>query len=224
MPVNRQRRHFLLFSALFTLFCTVFAPAQIFAADKAVPAYRILAFGDSLTAGYGLNVGEGFTEVLQAWLTTHMGKPVEVVNGGVSGDTSTGGRSRLDWALGGFKDGKPDLVILELGANDGLRGVDPHITAGNIDAMVKTLTDRGIKVLVAGMKSPPNLGQDYADVFDPIYETVAKKYGAMLYPFFLDGVAANPALNQADGLHPNPKGVKIVVGRIGPVVQAALLR
>lgn len=183
---------------------------------------RILAFGDSLTAGYGLDPGEGFTEQLETWLGARLAVPVGVVNGGVSGDTSTGGRSRLDWALAPIKNGAPDLVILELGANDGLRGIDPAITRTNIDAMVASLSGRGIPVLLTGMLAPPNLGPEYAAAFNTIYRDVAAKYGVRLYPFFLDGVAADSALNQSDGIHPNADGVKIIVERLGPAVLSML--
>ncbi|TNE61688.1 MAG: arylesterase [Alphaproteobacteria bacterium] len=223
MPVNRIPRRFVAFLG-FLMAAVSFYDATARADEQAAAGYKVLAFGDSLTAGYGLGPGEGFTDVLQDWLNAHMDAPVTVVNGGVSGDTTTGGRSRLDWALAPFKDGKPDLVILTLGGNDGLRGIDPTITRDNIDAMVKTLSERGIPVLLAGMMAPPNLGEDYAAVFNPAYPDTAKRYGVPFYPFFLDGVAADPALNQADGIHPNPAGVKIIVDRIAPMVQAELLR
>lgn len=184
----------------------------------------VLAFGDSLTAGYGLPAGEGFTDQLEAWLNENMDVPVKVTNGGVSGDTTTGGRSRLDWGLAPFEGGKPDLVILTLGGNDGLRGIDPTITRDNIDAMVGSLTDKGVTVLIGGMLAPPNLGPEYAAIFDPTFKMVAEEYDQPLYPFFLEGVAADPALNQADGIHPNAEGVKIIVNSIGPMVKELLLR
>ncbi|WP_417455997.1 arylesterase [Kordiimonas sp.] len=183
---------------------------------------QILAFGDSLTAGYGLAPGEGFTEQLEVWLNENAEVAIEVINAGVSGDTSSGGRARLEWGLAPVKDGRPDLVILELGANDGLRGIDPHITAENIDAMAATLAERDIPVLIAGMMAPPNLGADYAAVFNPIFPETAEKYGFPLYPFFLDGVAADASLNQSDGMHPTAEGVKIIVEKIGPVVLEVL--
>jgi acyl-CoA thioesterase-1 len=188
--------------------------------DKTV--IEILAFGDSLTAGYGLGPGEGYTEQLQKWLNANMDVPVKVVNAGVSGDTSTGGRSRLDWALAPIKGGKPDLVILELGANDALRGVSPEITRENIDAMVKVLKERGIATLIAGMLATPSWGADYGKKFDTIFPDVSQEYSVPLYPFFLDGVAADPALNQADGLHPNVEGVAIIIERMGPVIKHQL--
>lgn len=183
---------------------------------------EIVAFGDSLTAGYGLPAGEGFTDQLEAWLNNNMDQPVRVVNAGVSGDTSSGGRARLDWALAPVKDGKPDLVILELGANDALRGVAPEITRDNMDAMVKMLTDRGIPVLLAGMLASPSWGPDYQSTFDAIYPTLHEKYEVPLYPFFLDGVATISELNQDDGIHPNKEGVEIIVDKMGPYVVDAL--
>ena len=190
--------------------------------EQSSDVIEILAFGDSLTAGYGLGPGEGYTDQLQRWLNANMDVPVKVVNGGVSGDTSTGGRSRLDWALSPIKGGKPDLVILELGANDALRGVSPDITRVNIDAMVKLLKERDIPVLVAGMLATPSWGEAYGRAFDSIYPDVATTYEVPLYPFFLEGVAADPDLNQNDGLHPNTKGVEIIVGKMGPVIQTLL--
>lgn len=182
----------------------------------------VLAFGDSLTAGYGLDAGDGFTDQLEVWLNAHLDAPVKVTNAGVSGDTTMGGRSRLDWALAPFGDGGPDLVILTLGGNDGLRGVDPTITADNMDAMVAALSAKGVTVLVGGMLAPPNLGPDYAAVFNPIFTNVTEKYHMPLYPFFLEGVAADPLLNQPDGIHPNADGVKIIVEKIGPVIMDLL--
>ncbi|MCK0069208.1 arylesterase [Kordiimonas laminariae] len=203
----------------------------VFSAEKAVAiqnnenvkgAVEILAFGDSLTAGYGLPAGDGFTDQLEVWLTEKLGKTVKVTNGGVSGDTSSGGRSRLDWSLAPFKNGRPDLVILELGANDALRGVQPEVTRENMDAMMKSLSDKGIKVLLAGMLATPSWGPEYGRAFDTIYPDMAKKYNADFYPFFLDGVAADQSLNQSDGLHPTKEGVAIIIEKIGPYVIEAL--
>src|SRR5882724_10281209 len=169
----------------------------------------ILAFGDSLTAGYGLAEAEGFPAQLQAALAGK-GIAARVIDGGVSGDTSAGGLARLDWSLAD----KPDLVILELGANDALRGLDPAATRANLDAMLQRLRAAGVPVLLAGMRAPPNLGRDFAAAFDRIYPELAAKYGVPLYPFFLDGVAADARLTQADGLHPNPAGVEVIVERL----------
>ncbi|GHF12034.1 arylesterase [Kordiimonas sediminis] len=211
----------------FAAFVLVFAlGSAALATDgaKEPATVNILAFGDSLTAGYGLGPGDGFTDQLEVWLNSNMktDATIKVTNGGVSGDTTSGGRSRLDWSLAPFKDGKPDLVILGLGGNDGLRGIDPAVTRDNMDAMVKTLTDRDIPVLLLGMLAPPNLGPDYAAIFDSIYKDLSVKYGVELYPFFLDGVAAIPELNQPDGIHPTKEGVTIIVSKVGPVVQAYL--
>ncbi|MFM9844154.1 MAG: arylesterase [Dongiaceae bacterium] len=178
---------------------------------------KILALGDSLTAGYGLGDSESFPARLQAELRAK-GIDVQVINGGVSGDTSAGGLARLDWALSD----DPDIVIVELGANDGLRGLDPARTQENLDAILKRLTEEKRAVLLAGMLAPPNMGSDYGDDFKSIYPAVAAKYGVRLYPFFLDGVAADPALNQPDGIHPTAAGVDVIVARLLPEVMAVI--
>lgn len=176
---------------------------------------KILALGDSLTAGYGLNnPADAFPAQLEKALKAK-GHNVSVIQGGISGDTTTGGRSRLDWSLAA----KPDAVILELGANDALRAIDPKLTSDNLSFMVKRIKDAGIPVLLTGMMAPPNLGRDYADRFNAVYPAVAKDVGVPLYPFFLDGVAAQPDLNQADHMHPTEKGVTIIVDRILPSVE-----
>ncbi len=179
--------------------------------------YRIVGFGDSLMAGYGLNPGEGFTEKLQAALKAN-GHDVVIANAGVSGDTTSGGLSRLDWSV---PDGT-ELVILELGANDMLRGVAPDITEKNLDAMLARLKARGIPVLLAGMMAAPNLGPDYQAAFDSIYPRLAEKYGVPLYPFFLDGVAAQSSLQLPDGMHPNAAGIDAMVSRILPLVEQTI--
>lgn len=180
----------------------------------------VLAFGDSLSAGYQLKPGESFPAQLQAALVK-AGRDVSVKNAGVSGDTSTAGRARLNWVLAGLKT-KPDLVILELGANDMLRGQDPAITKSNIDAMLTELGKRGIPVILAGMRASPNLGANYVKQFDALFGALAAKHKVRLYPFFLDGVAATPKLQLADGMHPNAAGVAVIVKRILPTVEAAL--
>lgn len=199
----------------------VAAGASAAAEDGPAPL-KIMAFGDSLTAGYGLPQGDGFVPQLNSWLNANSDIPFEVVNAGVSGDTTAGGRSRLDWGLAPFGAAGPDLVILELGANDGLRGLPPRITRENLDAILAALAVKNIPVLLAGMMAPPNLGPDYASDFNPIYPDLAAKYGAPLYAFFLEGVAANPALNQADGIHPTAEGVAIIVAKLGPLVLETL--
>lgn len=172
---------------------------------------RLMAFGDSLTAGYGLPDEEGFTARLQNALDER-GYEIEVINAGVSGDTTTGGFDRLDWALSD----EPDYLILELGANDGLRAIDPAVTRANLDAMLDMLAENGVATLLTGMLAPPNLGRDYGDAFNAIYPDLAATHGVPFYPFFLDGVAADSALNQRDGIHPNAEGVAIIVERMMP--------
>ena len=180
----------------------------------------IWAFGDSLTAGLGLPPRDGFTSQLERALHG-AGIPATVKNGGISGDTAAQGRARLLWGLRGLGV-KPDLVIVELGANDMLRGLPPAQAETNLDLILAELRRRDIRVLVAGMKASPNLGQDYVHAFDAMYPKLARRYRATLYPFFLDGVLGKPALIQADGIHPNAQGVAIVVGRMLPVVRSEL--
>ncbi len=178
---------------------------------------RIVALGDSLTAGYGLPADAAFPVRLQAALKAK-GFEVEMVNGGVSGDTSADLLARLDWTLG---DGA-DAAIVEIGANDMLRGLDPDQTEKNIDAILARLRQRKIPFLIAGMRAAPNLGGPYAARFEPLYRALAQKYAAPLYPFFLEGVAGHPGLQLPDGLHPNPKGVDVIVAGILPDVVAWL--
>lgn len=180
---------------------------------------KLVVLGDSLSAGYQLAPADGFPEQLQRALDER-GYSIEVVNAGVSGDTTSGGLSRLDWSVGD----NTDAVILELGANDALRGISPDFTRKNMTEMVKRLREKGTEVLVAGMLAPRNLGQDYADGFDPIYKDVANEHDALLYPFFLDGVVLNPDLNLADGMHPNADGVAVIVENILPKVEELLAK
>ena len=184
---------------------------------SAADSVRILALGDSLTAGYGLAEQYTFTAQLERALRDR-GHAVQVINGGVSGDTTRGGLSRLDWALAD----DPDLVLVELGANDGLRGIDPASTRANLEAILHSLRERGIPTLLAGMYAPPNLGPEYGAAFNAIYPELAEAFEVPLYPFFLEGVAAVPSLNQADGIHPNAEGVSVIVSSIVPHVIAAL--
>ncbi len=179
---------------------------------------RILAFGDSLTAGYNLPPGQSFADQLEAALKAK-GYDVTVIQGGVSGDTSSGGKARLDWVLAGAK---ADHVIVELGANDALRGIAPEQTEANIDAILTTLDGRQIKVLLAGMLAPPNLGPDYGKRFNGLYPALAKKHQVPLYPFFLDGVAAHPDLQLSDGMHPTVQGVGVMVKNMLPAITAWL--
>lgn len=180
----------------------------------------VLAFGDSLTAGYGLDQGLGFVPQLQATLRRN-GIAAEVVNGGVSGDTSEAGKARLGWTLDGLKR-RPDLVILELGANDMLRGLDPRLTGANLDAMLAELGRWQIPVILIGMRAAPNLDPAYITRFEAIYPALARRHGATLYPFFLDGVATQKGMQQADGMHPTFAGVKRIVLGIMPTLKRAL--
>jgi acyl-CoA thioesterase I len=181
------------------------------AADQPI---RVVALGDSLTAGYGLAANEAFPAKLQRALATK-GMTTEIANAGVSGDTASGGLVRLDWSV---PDGT-DAVIVELGANDALRGIDPKVTRGSLDALLRRLRERHIAVLLCGMLAPRNMGAEYGAAFDAIYPDLAKEYGAILYPFFLEGVATEPKLNQRDGLHPTAAGVDVIVERILPAVE-----
>ncbi len=177
----------------------------------------ILALGDSLTAGYGLALEDSFPSQLEAALA-RAGVSARVVNGGVSGDTTAGGLARLDWLLAD----RFDLVIVALGANDGLRGLDPEVTRRNLDEIITRIRASGAHVLLAGMRAPPNLGAQYGAAYAALFEELAEKHGTAYYPFFLDGVAANPALNQEDGIHPTAAGIGVIVENIVPVVSAAL--
>lgn len=180
----------------------------------------VLAFGDSLTAGYGLDSGLGFAPQLQATLRRH-GIAAQVVDGGVSADTSEAGKARLGWTLDGLAR-KPDLVIVELGANDMLRGLDPALTERNLDAILAELDRRRIKVLVAGMRGAPNLDPAYVARFEAIYPALVRRHGTAIYPFFLDGVATEAGMQQADGMHPTFDGVKRIVTAITPTVKQVL--
>lgn len=196
--------------ALLSLLLTGALPGSVAAQGKPL---TILAFGDSLVAGFGLGSRDGFTAKLEAALKAK-GVDARIVNAGLSGDTSAGGVARLDWAL----EPKPDFAIVELGANDGLRGLDPAQTRANLDAILTKLEAKGVPVLFAGMLAPPNMGPDYGKAFNALYPELAQKHGVLFYPFFLEGVAADPSLNQADGIHPNAKGVDVIVERIVPLV------
>lgn len=188
-----------------------------FAAPAKADPYQIVGFGDSLMAGYGLQNGESFPDKLEAALKAK-GHDVVITNAGVSGDTTSGGLSRLDWSI---PDGT-DLVILELGANDMLRGIMPEVTEKNLDEMLAILQKRNIAVLLAGMRAAPNLGPDFQSKFDAIYPRLAEKYGTGLYPFFLDGVVADNTYLLEDGMHPNAAGIDRMVERILPTVEKAI--
>ena len=175
---------------------------------------RILVLGDSLTAGYGLAQADGFQAVMQAALRAR-GLDVALIDGAVSGDTSAGGRARLDWALA---DGA-DAAFVELGANDGLRGLDPAGTEANLSAILDALAARGIPVLLSGMLAPPNLGADYGAAFKAVFERLGKRPGLLYDPFFLEGIAGEADLNQGDRMHPNPQGVRQEVARLLPMME-----
>jgi acyl-CoA thioesterase-1 len=194
----------------------VLGPA--WAGTGSAPAYRLLAFGDSLVHGYGLEAGQTLPERLEAALRER-GHSVEVINGGNSGDTTASGRARLDWTLGG---GPVDLALVALGGNDALRGLDPASTYDNLDAILTRLAAAGLPVLLAGMLAPRNLGADYAADFDAVFPRLAEKHGLAFYPFLLDGVALDPALNQADGIHPNAAGVEVIAARLAPRLGAMI--
>ena len=184
----------------------------------------LVAFGDSLTAGLGLEREQAFPARLEAALRAR-GHEVRIVNAGVSGDTASAGLSRLDWTLSGIA-GEIGGVVLELGANDALRGIDPRITRDALDGILARLNARGIKVLLAGMRAPPNMGREFGGKFDTIYPQLAEKHGVLLYPFFLDGVAAQAEFNQGDGIHPNTQGVAVIVAGMTPYAEEliALIR
>jgi acyl-CoA thioesterase-1 len=189
-------------------------------AARAEAPLRLIAFGDSLTHGYGLDQGDGFVPQLDAWLAENGHPEVEVVNMGVSGDTTSGGRARLDWALG---DGA-DALILELGGNDMLRGVDPAVSRDNLRAMLEELAARDIPVLLAGIEAPLNYGPEFKAAFDGMYADLSAEYGTLLYPSFVDGLVGEPGLMQSDGIHPNADGVAKIVEGIGPLVLELIAR
>lgn len=203
------------FRAALAFLSLLLAPAAAQAADRLV-----LAFGDSLTAGYRLSPGQGFAPKLEAALR-QQGVAARVHNAGVSGDTTAQGRARLNWVLAALK-AKPDVVIVELGANDMLRGLDPARAEANLDAILAELAKRRIKVLLAGMVAAPNLGPDYAKRFNPIYARLAAKYRVPLYPFFLAGIVGDRSLHIGDAIHPNARGVSVIVKGILPPLRKLL--
>jgi len=200
------------------LFLIMIGTVPSAAADGMVMSpQRLLVLGDSLTAGYGLAIEDSFPSQLERALRA-VGRNVDVINAGVSGDTSAGGLARLEWALAD----QPQLVILVLGANDALRGLPPEQTFANLDAIIEHLKAAGASVLLAGMRAPRNLGRAYTDAFDGIYPRLSEKHQVPLYPFFLAGVALDPTLNQPDGIHPNRAGVAVIVTGILPLVESML--
>ncbi len=199
---------------ILSLFALALLSGAVHGADAGL---RIMAFGDSLSSGYGLEDGEGFAPVLERRLRDG-GFDVVVRNAAVSGATTADGRARLEYALRW----EPDIVILELGANDALRAFPPRVPRENLDSMLETIRSRDIKVLLAGMYAPPNLGEDYGADFNSIYPELSEKHGVALYPFFLDGVALDPSLKLDDALHPNAAGIRVIVERIMPHVVAVI--
>lgn len=202
--------------AMVALLLALMPPAGMKAAERPV---NIVVLGDSLSAGLGVPVDQAFPAKLAAGLKAK-GIDTTITNAGVSGDTASGGLARLDWSV---PDGT-DAVIVELGANDALRGLDPNVTKTALDAILRRLTARQISVLLAGMRAPPNLGPEYTKAFDGIYPALASTHPVVFYPFFLDGVAADPKLNQGDGMHPNGAGVEAIVARILPRVEELIVR
>ena len=199
---------------------TALAGIGVFRRVSAAPPIRLLALGDSLTAGYGLPPGRGFVPQLQAALAAR-GRAVQVIDAGVSGDTTAGGLARLDWALAD----SPQAAIVELGGNDGLRGLPPAQSRANLTAILDRLRARGIPVLLAGMLAPPNLGAEYGREFAAVFQDLARQRPELVfYPFFLEGVAGDPALNQPDGIHPNERGLADILRRLLPAVETLLER
>lgn len=202
-------------AVLVTLVCLL-SPALAQSAGKPV---KLVALGDSLTAGLGLPVQDAFPAKLQAALKAK-GIDATISNAGVSGDTAAGGLERFDWSV----PDDADAVILELGANDALRGLDPALTQKSLNAILDKLAARHMPVLLAGMKAPRNLGSDYTAKFDAIYPALAANHPVVFYPFFLEGVAGDPHLNQGDGMHPAAAGVEVIVQNILPKVEELIAR
>lgn len=205
------------FKAVVGFFAALAITALLSAGAARAAPVRLVGFGDSLMAGYQLPANDAFPVRLEAALR-EKGHDVEIANAGVSGDTTSGGLARLDWSIPDGTQG----VILELGANDALRGIPPAETEKNLDAMLARLKERGIAVLLVGMLAPPNMGPDYAERFNGIYARLAGKHGAALYPFFLDGVVTKAELQLEDGMHPNAEGVAVMVRAMLPAVEAFL--
>lgn len=205
------------FKATLGFFAALAITALLSAGAARAEPVKLVGFGDSLMAGYQLPAADAFPVKLQAALR-EKGYEVEIANAGVSGDTSSGGLARLDWSI---PDGTRG-VILELGANDALRGIAPEETEKNLDAMLTRLKERGIAVLLAGMMAPPNMGPEYGERFNGIYQRLAQKHGATLYPFFLDGVVTKANLQLDDGMHPNTEGVDVMVQTMLPTAETFL--
>jgi acyl-CoA thioesterase I len=221
---KNKMRTLRLIVAMFMTGLTLMAPMPTIAAAPGAanlppPPIRIVAYGDSLTAGFGVGPAESFPVQLYQALAKK-GYNVEVINAGVSGDTTAAALERFDWAV-------PDGVhaaIVVLGGNDALRGQDPQLAKRNLDAIITRLKAKGVEVLLGGMPAPRNWGDAYVKSFDGMFEELSSKHAIPLYPFFLDGVVLDPKLNQADGIHPNPKGVAVIVERILPAVMALIAK
>ncbi|MBN4054185.1 arylesterase [Nitrospira defluvii] len=216
------RRHsaIILFSSLI-FFCYSIQATSISTVGQSKPATKkgvIVAFGDSLTAGLGVPADQAYPALLKEKLHEE-GYHYRVVNAGVSGETTAGGLRRVDWVL---KRMRPDIVILELGANDGLRGLDLGQMEKNLAAIIERFQENDVTIVLAGMKIPPNYGQDYTGKFEKTYQNLADRYNLAFIPFFLEGVAAKPLLNQADGLHPTAKGYRILVDHVWPILEQVL--
>jgi acyl-CoA thioesterase-1 len=210
--MNHVPHKVIILLTIMAFFCLTVNSLYAAASEK-----KVLVFGDSLTAGFGVPYDKAFPAQLEKKLRGD-GYAVTVINAGISGDTTSGGLSRLDWTL----QQKPDFVILELGANDMLRATDPALTRANLQKMLEILQQKKIPALLAGMKATTNLGQKYVTAFDGIYPDLAKKYHVVYYPFFLEGVALHRELIQDDGMHPNPAGVAVIVDKILPDVEKLL--
>ena len=211
----RRSSRFYCYGSIFFVSLTILSLVNVPSNSSEItqPVIKLMIFGDSLTAGYGLKRSDSFSEKLSNALK-RKGRNVRIILSSVSGDTTAGGKARLDWAL----IEKPDAFLLELGANDGLRGIEPSVSRENLESIIKKLKKNRVKTLIVGMFAPPNLGKEYSREFNNIFSSLARKYSLLFYPFFLEGVAANPQLNQADGIHPNPKGVDEIIKRMLPIV------
>ncbi|KNY13939.1 acyl-CoA thioesterase [Shinella sp. SUS2] len=203
------------FKAALSFFASLAITALLSVGSARAEPVKLVGFGDSLMAGYQLPAADAFPVKLEKALREN-GYEIEIANAGVSGDTSSGGLARLDWSIPEGTQG----VILELGANDALRGIPPEETEKNLDAMLTRLKERGIAVLLAGMLAPPNMGPEYGGRFNGIYQRMAEKHGVALYPFFLDGVVTKANLQLEDGMHPNSEGVDVMVATILPAAEA----
>jgi len=208
------------------LLVTLGAMIAVFSSSVLLPSYAdthkqapvVLMLGNSLTAGYGLDAADTVPVRLQQALRD-AGTKAQIINGGVSGDTTAGGSARIDWL---FADGAPDVLVIELGGNDGLRGIDPSSTRKNLEVAIVKGLDAGAVVVLAGMYAPPNLGESYETEFNGVFPDLAAQYSVIFYPFFLEGVAGDISLNQPDGIHPNEEGVRVIVKRFLPTIMKAL--